>query len=83
MTYAIKTTYMAEASGKQLSAVVFNDIFFDDWTSEFIYGSAQNAQNIDAIVLVSKQRSMNNLMLTSESDWQDITLRPCLVRPHI
>ena len=29
----IKTTNMAETSGKQLSAVVFNDIFFDDWIS--------------------------------------------------
>ena len=69
MTYTINITYMAEASGKPLSAVIFNDIFFDDWISEFIHVSAQNARNIDAIASVSKHRSMNNLMLTSDSDW--------------
>ena len=50
MTYTIKTK-LAEAYGKQQSAVVFNDIFFNDWISEFIHVSAQNARNIDAIAL--------------------------------
>ena len=64
---------MAEASGKQLSVVIFN-IFSDDWLSEFIHVSAQNARNIDAISSVSKHRSMNNLMLTSDSDWHQLNL---------
>ena len=57
--YTIKTTNMAETSGKQLSVVIFNDIFFDDWISEFIHASAQNARTIDTIYSVSQQTSFD------------------------